>query len=159
MIFSDGGIHAHTTHLKTLLKILPPDIDIQLHIASDGRDVGPQSLPEYLKLFETEIQAGRIHISSLFGRYFGFDRADNWDRREKAYRLMTDPVRLSCPPSSTIGEILDVRYKMGAMDEHQEPIAFSDGQPIIDSDAVWCLNFRADRGRMISQAFTEDDFT
>jgi 2,3-bisphosphoglycerate-independent phosphoglycerate mutase len=45
------------------------------------------------------------------------------------------------------------------MDEHQEPIAFSDGKPVTDGDIVWCLNFRADRGRMITQAFSEESFT
>lgn len=44
------------------------------------------------------------------------------------------------------------------MDEHHTPIAFSDGKPVIDGDVLWCLNFRADRGREISQAFSDNDF-
>lgn len=70
MIFSDGGIHAHTDHLKTLLKKLPTDIQIYLHIASDGRDVAPDSLPRYIHLFDDEISSKRLIISSLAGRYF-----------------------------------------------------------------------------------------
>lgn len=70
MIFSDGGIHSHTEHLRKMLALLPEDINIQLHISADGRDVGSQSLPEYLREFSEEIQSGRIFISSLFGRYF-----------------------------------------------------------------------------------------
>ena len=159
MIFSDGGIHAHTDHLKTLLKKLPTDIQIYLHIASDGRDVAPDSLPRYIHLFDTEITSRRLIVSSLAGRYFGFDRADNWTRVQKAYEVMTQTERTECPMSSEIFEILQTRYESGVMDEHQEPIAFADGKGIGDGDAVWCLNFRADRGRMITQAFSEDDFT
>lgn len=158
MIFSDGGIHAHTDHLKTLLKKFPTDIQIFLHIASDGRDVAPDSLPRYIHLFDEEISSRRLVISSLAGRYFWFDRADNWDRVERAYRVMTQTDRTGCPESSQIFQILQERYSAGVMDEHQEPIAFSDGKGIEDGDAVWCLNFRADRGRMMTQAFAEEDF-
>lgn len=159
MIFSDGGIHAHTQHLKTLLKKIPTDIQIYLHIGADGRDTPPDSLPRYIHLFDSEIQSRRLVVSSLFGRYFGFDRADNWDRVEKAYRVMTQVDRTGCPESSQIFEILQKRYTAGVMDEHQEPLAFADGKGIEDGDAVWCLNFRADRGRMMTQAFTEENFT
>jgi 2,3-bisphosphoglycerate-independent phosphoglycerate mutase len=159
MIFSDGGIHAHTDHLKTLFKKLPTDIQIYLHIASDGRDVAPDSLPRYIHLFDEDIISKRLTISSLAGRYFGFDRADNWDRVQKAYEVMTQIDRTECPTSSDIFDILQKRYETGIMDEHQEPIAFADGKEIGDGDAVWCLNFRADRGRMMTQAFTEDNFT
>lgn len=158
MIFSDGGIHAHTDHLKTLLKKLPTDIQIYLHIASDGRDVAPDSLPRYIHLFDEEIASKRLIISSLAGRYFGFDRADNWTRVQKAYEVMIQKERTGCPLSSEIFEILQKRYEAGVMDEHQEPIAFADAKGIEDGDVVWCLNFRADRGRMMTQAFTEDNF-
>jgi len=158
MIFSDGGIHAHTDHLKTLLKKLPTDIQIYLHIASDGRDVAPDSLPRYIHLFDEEITSKRLTISSLAGRYFGFDRADNWDRVQRAYEVMTQIDRIGCPESSQIFDILKQRYQSGVMDEYHEPIAFSDGVSITDGDAVWCLNFRADRGREITQAFVEEEF-
>lgn len=69
MIFSDGGIHSSTRHLHSLLTMLPENIDIQLHIGSDGRDVSPTSLPDILHEFDTVIQSGRLHISTLFGRY------------------------------------------------------------------------------------------
>jgi 2,3-bisphosphoglycerate-independent phosphoglycerate mutase len=128
MIFSDGGIHAHTDHLKALLKKLPKDIQIYLHIASDGRDVAPDSLPRYIHLFDEEITSRRLIISSLAGRYFGFDRADNWTRVQRAYEVMTQIDRTGCPMSSEIFEILQKRYEAGVMDEHQEPIAFADGK-------------------------------
>lgn len=158
MIFSDGGIHSHVDHLKTLLTKLPKDIQIYLHISSDGRDVVPDSLPRYIHIFDAEIQSRRLIIASLSGRYFGFDRADNWQRVEKSYAVMTQVNRTECPQSAEIFEILQKRYETGVMDEHQEPIAFADGRGISDGDALWCLNFRADRGRMITQAFTEKEF-
>ena len=71
---------------------------------------------------------------------------------------MTQTDRTGCPESSQIFQILQERYSAGVMDEHQEPIAFPNGKGIEYGDAVWCLNFRADRGRMMTQAFAEEDF-
>lgn len=158
MIFSEGGIHSSTRHLHSLLKILPEDIDIQLHIGSDGRDVSPTSLPDILHTFDEHIHSGRLHISTLFGRYSGFDRDNNWDRMEPVYRVMTQTDRSECPNSSEIYTIIQRDYEAGIMDEHHTPIAFSDGLPVIDGDVLWCLNFRADRGRQISQMFSDSDF-
>lgn len=102
MIFSDGGIHSSTRHLHTLLKTLPEDIDIQIHIGADGRDVSPTSLPDILHEFDADILSGRIHISTLFGRYSGFDRDNNWDRVQPVYDVMTQIDRTDCPASSEI---------------------------------------------------------
>ncbi len=130
MIFSDGGIHSSTRHLHSLLEVLPTDIDIQLHIGSDGRDVSPTSLPEILHEFDTVLQSGRLHISTLFGRYSGFDRDNNWDRMEPVYTVMTQKDRTTCPASTEIFEILQKNYAAGIMDEHHTPVAFSDGKPV-----------------------------
>jgi 2,3-bisphosphoglycerate-independent phosphoglycerate mutase len=159
MVLSDGGVHSHISHLQSLLTVLPENIDIQLHVASDGRDTPTQSLPLYLQMLKPERDSDRIHISTLCGRYFTFDRADNWDRIEKAYTVMTQIDRNSCPDSAQIFDIVQKRYETGVIDEHHEPIAFSDGRWITDGDAVWCLNFRADRCREITQVFSEEDFT
>lgn len=159
MIFSDGGIHSSTRHLHTLLSILPADIDIQLHIGSDGRDVSPTSLPNILHEFDDVIQSGRLHISTLFGRYSGFDRDNNWDRMEPVHHVMTQEDRSACPVSSEIFDIIQKNYQAGIMDEHHTPVAFSDGKAVSDGDVLWCLNFRADRGREMSQMFSDSDFT
>ncbi|MEI6711408.1 MAG: 2,3-bisphosphoglycerate-independent phosphoglycerate mutase [bacterium] len=158
MIFSDGGIHSSTRHLHSLLKILPAYIDIQLHIASDGRDVSPTSLPDILHEFDEALQSGRLHISTLFGRYLGFDRDNNWDRIKSAYYVMTQTDRSGCQSSKDIITLAQERYTDGVMDEYHEPVAFSDGLPVVDGDVLWCLNFRADRGREISQAFSDSVF-
>lgn len=110
MILSDGGVHSHIKHLKNLLLLLPEDVNIQLHIASDGRDVASQSLPQYLEELSDEIASRRIQISTLCGRYFTFDRADNWDRMKKAYDVMTQMDRENCPHSQDIINILQSRY-------------------------------------------------
>lgn len=159
MIFSDGGIHSSTRHLHSVLKILPHNIDIQLHIGSDGRDVSPTSLPTILHEFDEVLQSGRLHISTLFGRYSGFDRDNNWDRMKPVYEVMTQKDRIQCPVSSEICEIIQKNYQAGIMDEHHTPVAFSDGKPVENGDVLWCLNFRADRGRQLSQIFTDADFT
>jgi len=158
MIFSDGGIHSSTRHLHSLLTMLPQDIDIQLHIGADGRDVSPTSLPTILHEFDEVLQSGRLHISTLFGRYSGFDRDNNWDRMQPVYDVMTQTDRTSCSSSSEIFDILQKNYQAGIMDEHHTPIAFADGKSVIDGDVLWCLNFRADRGRQMSQMFSDADF-
>lgn len=110
MALSDGGVHSHIRHLHALLRILPETLDIQLHVVADGRDTPTQSLPQYLAELAPYIQNGRIHLSSLSGRYFTFDRTDNWDRVEKSYRVMTQIDRSDCLSGTDIDNILESDY-------------------------------------------------
>ncbi|MDQ7040598.1 MAG: 2,3-bisphosphoglycerate-independent phosphoglycerate mutase [Rhodothermus sp.] len=162
--FSDGGVHASLNHLFALLELarregLRPE-QVCVHAFTDGRDTDPKAGVTYVRQFlekAQEIGVGRI--VSIVGRYYAMDRDRRWDRTEKAYRLLVygegevfdNPVKA-----------LEASYAEGVTDEFVKPrrIDYGDGYPtrIADGDAVIFYNFRADRARQLTRAFTEPDF-
>ncbi|SHK95178.1 phosphoglycerate mutase [Rhodothermus profundi] len=162
--FSDGGVHASLNHLFALLELarregLRPE-QVCVHAFTDGRDTDPKSGIHYVQQFQEkarEIGVGRI--VSIVGRYYAMDRDKRWDRTEKAYRLLVygegevfgDPI-----------QALEASYAEGITDEFVRPrrIDYGDGYPtrIADGDAVIFYNFRADRARQLTRAFTEANF-
>jgi 2,3-bisphosphoglycerate-independent phosphoglycerate mutase len=165
-LFSDGGVHSHITHLFGLLELarregLSPE-QVQVHAFTDGRDTDPHAGVDYARRFrERAEEVGVGGIASVVGRYWAMDRDERWDRTERAYRLLTegtgeafaDPV-----------EALEASYDDDVTDEFVEPRAIeSDGQPVedtrvTDGDAAVFFNFRADRARQLTSAFTQDGF-
>ncbi len=167
--FSDGGVHSHLEHLYGLLELarrqeLAPE-QVCVHAFTDGRDTDPHGGAEYARQFqEAAEEIGMGRLVSIVGRYHAMDRDERWDRIEKAYRLLTegegeeydDPV-----------EALEASYEEDVTDEFVEPRrihvdnegAFgTNGTRVEDGDAVVFFNFRADRARQLTRAFTETDF-
>jgi 2,3-bisphosphoglycerate-independent phosphoglycerate mutase len=167
--FSDGGVHSHLEHLYGLLELarregLDP-AQVNVHAFTDGRDTDPHGGVDYVRQFQEragEIGVGRL--ASIVGRYYAMDRDERWDRTEWAYRLLTegegevfdDPI-----------EALEASYEDDVTDEFVEPRrirvdnedAFGDnGTRVEDGDAVVFYNFRSDRARQLTRAFTEADF-
>lgn len=65
-LFGPGGVHAMDSHLKKILPLIPSDINIYLHLFSDGRDLDPRSALELMKDFEEYIkQFPNVVIASL----------------------------------------------------------------------------------------------
>lgn len=65
-LFGPGGVHAMDTHLKKMLKIIPQDIPVSLHLFGDGRDLAPTSMLELMIDFEKFLkQFPNVKISSL----------------------------------------------------------------------------------------------
>lgn len=42
-LFGNGGVHASQIHLEKALNIIPSNIEVYLHIFTDGRDLSPTS--------------------------------------------------------------------------------------------------------------------
>jgi 2,3-bisphosphoglycerate-independent phosphoglycerate mutase len=89
------------------------------------------------------------------------DRDKRWERTEQAYRLMRyGEGRKRHDPVAAISE----SYSEGVTDEFVSPIVIvgDNDEPVAtiqDGDTVIFFNFRADRARQITRAFTEEDFT
>jgi len=65
-LFGPGGVHAMDSHLEKILKLIPQDINVYLHLFGDGRDLAPNSMLELMKKFETLLkQFPNVQISSL----------------------------------------------------------------------------------------------
>ncbi|OSM06767.1 putative phosphoglyceromutase [Magnetofaba australis IT-1] len=161
-LLSPGGVHSHQDHLLAAVEAAKQrgHDAIFVHAILDGRDTPPRSALGFIDDFEAGLKRiGVGRIASVTGRYFTMDRDNRWDRVARGYRVMTDGdghVALSARAA-----VLSA-YERDQNDEFVEPTVITElGAPlsmIQDGDAVLCMNFRADRVREISAAFTKDDF-
>jgi 2,3-bisphosphoglycerate-independent phosphoglycerate mutase len=162
-LVSDGGVHSHLTHLMALIDMARQAglNKVHIHAILDGRDTPPDSGARYLAQLQRHLDAdGAGKIATVCGRYYAMDRDNRWERIEKAYRLYVhgDGRKYHDP-------IVAVKnsYQKNQTDEFIEPIVFTDSDgipsmPIADEDGIIFFNFRADRAREITRAFTASDF-
>ena len=163
-LLSDGGVHSHIMHLFALLDMaVKTGIEkIYVHPILDGRDVLPQSAKEFVQELENKLaELGKGKIATVCGRYYAMDRDKRWDRVEKAYR--TYVYGEGAAAGSALAAI-DNSYDNKTLDEFVQPVNIVDekGEPIAlirDGDSVIFFNFRADRAREITRAFTEENFS
>lgn len=162
-LLSDGGVHSHINHLYALLKLAKKSgIDnAYIHCFLDGRDVSPTSGQQYVNdLYDYTVNEKFGKIASVCGRYYAMDRDNRWDRVEQAYLMLT---KGSGEKALNPYEAVKKSYIDGVTDEFVKPInIIENGKPVAtieNGDAVIFFNFRPDRAREITYAFTEDDFT
>lgn len=162
-LFSEEGIHGTTEHLYALLELAKRNglKNVFVHAFLDGRDVPEKSAKKYFGEFSKKSKnIGVGKIASICGRYYAMDRDNNWDRTEKAYRLLvfgegfkeTNPLKA-----------VENAYKRGdKTDYYVQPIVMTEnGKPIAtikDNDSVIFWNFRSDRSRQITHALTGKEF-
>jgi 2,3-bisphosphoglycerate-independent phosphoglycerate mutase len=158
---SDGGVHSLLTHLYALLKMAKQQgvEQVFVHCFMDGRDTPPESGADYLEQLQKELrQIGAGKIASVSGRYYAMDRDKRWDRIERAFgALVLGNGDKSSDPVAAVKR----SYERGVTDEFVEPVTIVDArdQPvglIRDDDACIFFNFRADRGREMTQVLTTD---
>ncbi|HEY9231094.1 MAG TPA: 2,3-bisphosphoglycerate-independent phosphoglycerate mutase [Blastocatellia bacterium] len=162
-LVSHGGVHSWDEHIYALLRMAKErQVErLYVHAFLDGRDTAPDSGAGYVAELIERMQAyGVGRVASVVGRYYAMDRDKRWERVEQAYRLLRDGAgRASQDPVQAIRE----SYAEGVTDEFVKPIviAGADDEPVAtikDGDSVIFFNFRADRAREITRAFTEADF-
>jgi 2,3-bisphosphoglycerate-independent phosphoglycerate mutase len=157
---SDGGVHSHLLHLYALLKMAKQQgVDqVFVHCFMDGRDTPPESGIGYIRELLKEMrEIGVGRIASVEGRYYAMDRDKRWDRIDKAFRAMTmgDGEKHSDPV-----EVMQRSYQKGVTDEFIEPVTMVNdrNEPvglIRDDDACIFFNYRADRGREMTEVLTK----
>ena len=157
-LVSDGGVHSHIEHLKSLLKVakelgVP---HVYIHFFGDGRDTDPHSGLGHMKdllTFTTELGLGKI--GTVVGRYYIMDRDKRWDRVEIGMKgLVTGEGEASEDPVSTMQQ----RYDNGETDEFLKPIIVNgDEGRIKDGDTVFFFNYRSDRVREVTQLLGDQD--
>ncbi|MEK6408869.1 MAG: 2,3-bisphosphoglycerate-independent phosphoglycerate mutase [Acidobacteriota bacterium] len=163
-LVSHGGVHSSQEHLYALLRMAGErNVErVFVHAFLDGRDTAPDSGAGFIaELIDKMGEYALGRVATVVGRYYAMDRDKRWERTEKAYRLMRyGEGRARRDPVAAIRE----SYSEGVTDEFVNPIVIvNDGnKPIAtirDGDSVIFFNFRSDRARQITRAFTEDDFT
>ncbi len=159
-LLSDGGVHSHERHLWALLKMakLQQTDRVYVHTFLDGRDVGPQTALTYIERLEKVMaKTGCGEIATVSGRYYAMDRDKRWERTQKAYDAMTQHTG-KCFASAAGG--IKAGYDDGKTDEFAEPfiVQTANDSRIKDGDGIIFYNFRPDRARQLTRAFTDDDF-
>ena len=157
-LLSNGGVHSHVNHVKSLLNILSQNkcAKVALHGFTDGRDVDPHSGAGFVADLEAHMAKTTGKIGSLIGRYFAMDRDQRWDRVQKAYALLVNGEGAA---TSDFVAALETSYQNGVTDEFIEPLINNDGDTKIEEgDVVLFFNFRTDRGRELTQMLSQKAF-
>lgn len=160
-LVSDGGIHAHDTHLHHLCELADAaGLDkVFIHAFTDGRDTDPKSGKGYIKNLESKIENLSAELVSVIGRYYAMDRDKRWERVKLAYDLL---VNAKGEKSQDMSASIQASYDNDITDEFIKPISKVDAQgntiaKIQENDLVICFNFRTDRCREITTVLTQED--
>ncbi len=161
-LYSDGGVHSHIDHCKTLVDIAERRglEKVFIHAFTDGRDCDPKSGLGFLEDLLDFLKDRNAKLASVVGRYYAMDRDKRWERIKIAYDLLVNGIG---EPTKDIAQTIKERYAKGETDEFLLPLATvnAQGQPLAtiqDGDAVICFNFRTDRPRQITTVLTQRDF-
>ncbi len=165
---SDIGVHSLLEHLYGVVELAAKQglQDVYVHCFTDGRDSAPNSGIGFVGEIEDRLrQIGVGRIASVCGRYWAMDRDNRWDRVAWAYRML---VRGDVDGAPSAAAALQRYYDHPAEpnmrgDEFVPPTVMrGDGQrpvaTVRDGDAIVFFNFRGDRPRELTQAFTFDTF-
>jgi 2,3-bisphosphoglycerate-independent phosphoglycerate mutase len=162
-LLSAGGVHSHEEHIHAMARLAVQQgaRDVYVHAFLDGRDTPPKSADASIRAMNQVFDAlGRGRIASVVGRYYAMDRDHRWHRIERAYNLLTDGV--GAYQTSSACAALEAAYARGESDEFVQPTAIvPDGErplSIEDGDVMVFLNYRSDRARQLTRAFTEEHF-
>jgi 2,3-bisphosphoglycerate-independent phosphoglycerate mutase len=158
-LLSDGKVHSSLDHVEAIVDACSAaHVPLAIDAFLDGRDTPPRSAQVYLDRIErylaTHGAPGRI--TSIGGRYYAMDRDKRWERVEKAYAML---ARGEAPHRApTASEALADAYARGENDEFVLPTIVGEPQPVAGGDAVIFFNFRPDRGRELTLAFSGERF-
>ena len=162
-LLSDGGIHSHEDQIAAMIELAERRgcRRIALHAILDGRDTPPRSAEASLQRFSRHFaESGSGRIASIVGRYFAMDRDKRWDRVAQAFNAICHDQAEHLAESASAG--LAAAYARGENDEFVQATVIrapdAGAQPMQDGDVVVFMNFRADRARELTLAFTAADF-
>lgn len=163
-LISTGSVHSYIEHLYALLEAAKKAglSQVYVHAFTDGRDSAPDSGIETLTKIQRRFDEFNIgKFASIIGRNWAMDRNNNWERIEKAYHMLTEGKGEKI---TSVNDYLQESYKKEVFDEFVEPGLVVDpktNEPIAlieDNDGVIFFNFREDRARQLTKAFTLPGF-
>jgi 2,3-bisphosphoglycerate-independent phosphoglycerate mutase len=156
-LVSDGGVHSSINHLYALLELAKKEnfYNVFIHCFTDGRDTSPTSGINFIQELEDNInKLGLGKLASIMGRYWAMDRDKRWDRVKKAYDALVLGVG---EKADSAQQAMKNSYAKKITDEFINPIIINPIR-IKDNDSVIFFNFRPDRARQLTRAFTEPTF-
>jgi 2,3-bisphosphoglycerate-independent phosphoglycerate mutase len=160
-LVSDGGVHSHINHLKSLLEAAE-DFGLEkvfVHAFTDGRDVDPKSGIGFIADLETFLSTKQAKLASVIGRYYAMDRDRRWERVKLAYDLLVHGTGIH---SKNAIQSIQESYDNDVTDEFINPIVLTDSEnkplaQIEEGDVIVFFNFRTDRGRQLTEVLTQSD--
>ena len=160
-LISSGSVHSDKEHLFALLQTAKKHefSNVFLHLFTDGRDAPPNDGLNVVSEVQSKVDFMKVgKIATISGRYFAMDRDARWERIKKAYDAMTTGAGNK---ANSAVEAMKNSYANGKTDEFVEPVVILDeGQAhtVKDNDACIYFNFRVDRARELTMAFTLPNF-
>lgn len=156
-LLSDGGVHSHINHLFAILDLAKEKglEKVYIHAFTDGRDTPYNSAQKYVEMLNEKIKNTPFKLASISGRVYAMDREKRFERLEKAYKTLVFGENFI---QKNVYEALKDSYKKGIFDEFIQPILLEKDGVIKDNDSVIFFNFRSDRARELTDAFTNKKF-
>lgn len=154
-LLSDGGVHSHIDHIKALLKVFKtkcPEVEILFHAFMDGRDTNKSFGKGYIEELQTE---GGFTFASMQGRSIGMDRDRRYEKIEHAYKTFIGSGEVTTLSPT---EYIQSEYDKDIFDEFITPVLFDSKSALENGEAMFFINFRPDRAKQISYAFTDPKF-
>ena len=154
---STGGVHSSLAHIFFFF-VIAKKYELEnvfIHCFMDGRDTDPQSGKGFVAEVEQHCAESTGKVASVIGRYYAMDRDKNWDRVKLAYDLLVSGIGAE---ATSMTDAIQESYDNGVTDEFIKPIHNStiDGT-IKEGDVVIFFNYRPDRAKEITIAFTQQD--
>lgn len=167
-LMSDGRVHSDLQHGIAIIDLarragLQGD-QLAIHAITDGRDTSPRGGLNFIKQIEDNCAAAGVGvIASVIGRFYAMDRDLRWERVESAYHMMTmGTTHTAASANQAIQDYYDHPTDSNRTGDEfivatsivapgQSPIVVAPG------DAIIFMNYRGDRTREITKAFTYSD--
>ncbi|MFH1011163.1 MAG: 2,3-bisphosphoglycerate-independent phosphoglycerate mutase, partial [bacterium] len=161
-LVSNGCVHSSNEHLRAILQLCQREkfSPVYLHAFTDGRDTSPESGVHFIQTVQEWMrQIGVGQMATISGRYWAMDRDKRWDRTAKAYQAIRHGKG---EVANDAVEAVRMFYSKGITDEFIPPtVLVQNGQPtsvVEEDDGIFFFNFRADRARQLTRAFSEPGF-
>ena len=160
-LVSDGKVHSSLDHVDALIDVArAAGVPLAIDAFLDGRDTPPRSAGNVSRAARAASRArttGTGAIATISGRYYAMDRDKRWERTRKAYDALANGDAAYRSP--TAQDALAAAYARGENDEFVVPTIV--GEPrarCSDGDACIFFNFRPDRARQLTLAFSDPAF-
>ncbi len=159
-LVSDGKVHSSLDHLLELLRCARAGgAKFAVHAFLDGRDTPPRSAAKYLRQIQEHLASlGETDaIRTVIGRYYAMDRDKRWERTQVAYDAIARAQ--SKYHATSAMQALEAGYARGEDDEFVQPTVVGEARPVRGGDACIFFNFRPDRARQMTLAFSDPAFS
>lgn len=156
-LLSDGGVHAHSSHIAALAEIYADQgVKVYIHAFTDGRDTAPGTAKDFIRDLEKVVNKyDNISLATVSGRYYAMDRDSRWERVEKFYNAI---VLAQGNKANTGSEAINQAYNQDQMDEFIEPYVIGEYNGADSGDVLVMANFRSDRARQTATVLLDPDF-